>query len=484
MSDGAATLARAVRLRVLAHYGGQLMLVSAVIYAVPCVVAMLFAEFPLAGILALFALALAGSGWWLSSFHAEPELQRNEALVLVASTFVLTPLPMSIAFMAQGVPWQDALFEAVSGITTTGLSTLADIGSRSPAFLFSRSWLQWCGGLGVIVLTIALIGGQGLASRRLYAPVEEQPLPLTTRHFARRISAVYLGLTLIAALVLALASGSPFTGLLHSLSSVSTGGFSPLERSLADLPDWTSRYLVIIFGFVGALPLAVLMEKRFGGSGRDVEVKTLVVLCIALTLVLASLMHRSLGLTWSEALLEGGLLGISAQSTTGFSVLLPAALDDGAKLVLCVSMLIGGSLGSTAGGMKLLRLLILYRVLQVYFMRTAVPERAVLKPRLGAVALSTEDIRQALILMTLFTLSLIASWLAFLAYGYPAMDSLFEVSSALATTGLSTGISDESLPTTLKLVLCLDMLLGRLEVFALLVLLYPRTWHERRPLRR
>jgi trk system potassium uptake protein TrkH len=146
-------------------------------------------------------------------------------------------------------------------------------------------------------------------------------------------------------------------------------------------------------------------------------------------------------------------------------------------------MLIGGSLGSTAGGMKLLRLLILYRVLQLYFMRTAVPERAVLTPRLGAVALGNDDIRQSLILMTLFTLSLIVSWLAFLAYGYPAMDSLFEVSSALATTGLSTGISHESLPATLKLVLCLDMLLGRLEVFALLVLLYPRTWHERRPLR-
>lgn len=480
MTEGAATLARPVRPRVLAYYGGQLMLVSAIFLAVPPLVALLFADFRSAGVGAVLAISIAGLGTWLRSFPTEGDLQRNEALTLVSAAFIFLSLVMAITFIAQGVRWDDALFEAVSGITTTGLSSISHLDSRSPALLFNRAWLQWCGGLGIIVLTLALVGHQGVASRRLYSSMEHQTLPVTTRYIARRISVFYLFVTFIAVVIISLSCGDIFAGLLHSLSAVSTGGFSPYDNSLQALPGWVSRYLVILFSFIGALPVVVLVEKQLRESGRDLEVKTLIVLCCLLTVVLAFLMQKNLGLPWSEALLQGGLLSISAQSTTGFSVLPVTEVDNTAKLVLCVSMLIGGSLGSTAGGVKLLRIIILYRVVQYYFLRTAVPERTVLGLKLGSSNLSMDEAMQPLFLITLFMLCLFVSWLIFIAYGYPAVDSLFEVASALATTGLSAGISSESLPVTLKLVLCVDMLLGRVEVFALLVLLYPRTWLKRR----
>lgn len=480
MSEGSATLAHPVRARVLARFGGQLLLVGAVMNGAPLLVALFFGEWYSVLVQGLIVLAFCGLGIVLHRCGIDDELQRNEALVLVALAFIITPALSSLAFVASGMPVADALFEAVSGISTTGLSMIADPGVYPASFLFTRAWLQWYGGLGVIVLGIALLGGQDTATRRLYAPLDDRLLLNSSRRFARSMLRAYVLLSLGAWAVLSLAGTDPFDALLHTLSAISTGGFSPYADSLQHIPGWGGRYLVIALGMIGALPLALVIERGFRQAGGDGEIRALLALCLAWALLLAWRMHQSLGSDWAEALLQGGLLSISAQSTTGFSVLAPLQLDDTSKLLLCLSMLSGGCLGSTAGGIKLLRILILLRVLQVHFLRSAMPRHAVVPHRLGGALLSGDEIQHTLILLLLFVLALLGSWLAFVACGYPAVDSLFEVSSALATTGLSVGISSAALPTGLKLLLCFDMLLGRVEVFALLVLLYPRTWILRR----
>jgi trk system potassium uptake protein TrkH len=143
-------------------------------------------------------------------------------------------------------------------------------------------------------------------------------------------------------------------------------------------------------------------------------------------------------------------------------------------------MFIGGGLGSTAGGIKLLRLLILLRLIQLMLQRTALPSHAVTEPRLYGKPLEEGDIQGALMLILLFIIVILASWLVFVAYGYAPLDALFEVVSASATVGLSSGITSGSLEPLLQVVLCLDMLLGRLEIIALLVVLYPPTWLAKR----
>jgi trk system potassium uptake protein TrkH len=147
---------------------------------------------------------------------------------------------------------------------------------------------------------------------------------------------------------------------------------------------------------------------------------------------------------------------------------------------MILSMLVGGSVGSSAGGFKLLRLLIFLRMLQIFISRAAMPPHAVSSTLLAGQKLDDDDIQRALQLILLFIAVVFLSWLPFVALGYDPLDALFEVVSACGTVGLSTGITRPELEPALKAILCFDMLAGRLEIIALLVVLYPRNWIGRR----
>ena len=143
-------------------------------------------------------------------------------------------------------------------------------------------------------------------------------------------------------------------------------------------------------------------------------------------------------------------------------------------------MLIGGGAGSTAGGIKIIRLLIFLRLLQIIILRINLPRHAVIQARIHGERISENQIREALFFILLFGVVIFLSWLPFVAMGYDPLDTLFEVVSATGTAGLSVGITSSDLPDVLKSILCIDMLLGRLEIVALLVLFYPGTWIGRR----
>jgi trk system potassium uptake protein TrkH len=145
-----------------------------------------------------------------------------------------------------------------------------------------------------------------------------------------------------------------------------------------------------------------------------------------------------------------------------------------------VSMAAGGCIGSTAGGVKLFRVIVLLTTTALVLRRTRLPDHAVVEARIGGQRLEAEEIAGAYHVVLLYVLMIVLSWLPFLASGYDALGSLFEVVSATTTTGLSAGIASPNLPDPLRAVLCLDMLLGRLEIVAILVFLYPGTWWGRR----
>jgi trk system potassium uptake protein len=145
-------------------------------------------------------------------------------------------------------------------------------------------------------------------------------------------------------------------------------------------------------------------------------------------------------------------------------------------LILVLAMLVGGTIGSSSGGIKVFRAMIALLMLLFFLRRSAMPPHAVAAFRFARRPMDLEDLQRVLLTVMLFVLTVIGCWLAFLAFGYPPLESLFEVSSAIATVGLSSGITSEALEPQLKAVLCAGMWLGRLEVFAMLVLLYPPTW--------
>jgi trk/ktr system potassium uptake protein len=482
VTDAVAILGYAVRPRVLARYGGQLSLMLAALTVVPLLGSLAWGQTGVTlcylGIISVLGL-FAGLA---SRVDAPPQLRVNEAVVLTTLAFCGSSLLMALPMMAAGLSFMDALFESISGATTTGLSTVAPIEGRPRSWLLSRAWMQWVGGLGIVVFSVALLARSGITARSLAgADANEDDLAGSTRSGARRILVGYALLTAGGIVLLWLLGAGAFNALVYSLAAVSTGGFAPHDDSLAGLGGAWLGLMVTVICLLGAVALPFL-NRTVSPAGRRLAWLQLYAVMIAglvLALVLLpALLARELG-TWRS--ICGALaLAYSAQSTAGFSPCELGTLPPLQKLALVVSMLVGGGIGTTAGGIKIVRLLVLARLAVWMVARTCMPRHAVFTPELGGRPLESVDLRDAAIISGLYLAVVVVSWAAFLPFGYDPLDALFEVSSAVGTVGLSVGITSGELPWALKAVLCVDMLLGRLEVVAWLVLLYPRTWIGRR----
>ncbi|ADE16203.1 cation transporter [Nitrosococcus halophilus Nc 4] len=491
MDEGTSTLSYAVHGRVVAKYLGQLIAMLAILTLAPLGASVIFNEYELSLRYLVVILVLSFFTIPLLRLPVPTQVQTNEALTVVALAFILAPLFMSFPLMGEGLSFLDALFEAVSAITTTGLSTLATVEDKSQTFLFARAWMQWYGGLGIVVLSVALLMGQHMAARRLVEPIGgAEGLVTTARAHARRMLVVYGVLTGWGLWVLWAILGDFSSALSYGLSAVSTGGFSPSDESLLGLDTEIARWAVILLALGGAIPLPLYYLIYHSGWRQaltnrdlrafDMELRALSLMGLVGGGILAWRLDAWGAASWAESFSQGLLLGFSALTTAGFSNLEVAALDPASKLWLMGMMSVGGGIGSTAGGIKILRLLIFLRLVQLLIERTALPPQAVHKPRLAGKVLQEEEIQQILLLIVLFGLVVMLSWLVFVLLGEPPLDALFEVISATGTVGLSTGITGPELHPLLKLLLCIDMLLGRLEIIALLVLCYPRTWIGRR----
>ncbi len=474
----------AVRPRVVARYLGQLAVMLAILMSVPLVVAVIEADWSAALRYLIVFLPMLGAGWFLMRLPEPASFQANEALVITALAFALGALALTYPLMAGGLGFIDALFEAVSAITTTGLSVAGGIEHRPASFLFARAWIQWCGGLGIVVLAVALIFGYAAAARPMTeSPVTHENLETSTRLIARRSVAAYGTLTLIGIAALWAAGLAPLDAAAHALAAVSTGGFSTRDASLAAFQGWLPRAIVAALALACAVALPLYHSAWRSGwraLANNLELRALLV-CTAVTGGLLALVLGQYEGGWTVALVgQAAFMATSAQTTAGFATLPVAGLDAAAKAILMVSMVIGGSVGSTAGGIKLWRLLLLLRFGLLIMRRTAMPGHAVAQLRLGGRAIEPDELARALFFILLFVGAIAVSWLPFLWFGHDPLDALFEVVSALGTVGLSSGISGPDLHPLLKGVLCADMLLGRLEIVAVLVAIAPGTWFGRR----
>jgi trk system potassium uptake protein TrkH len=483
LAKQATELRYAVRFPVVFKYFGQLCLILAVLTMVPLAVSLIFGERSITLRYAMVVFGLAGLGFGTARLRAPSNVQANEGMVLVALMFLFTPLVMCYPMMSSGLSFLDAFFEAVSAVTTTGLSTKATLVGAPGTFLFARAWMQWYGGLGIVVLSLALVMEPGLVAKGLaVTEAESDDLAGGTRAYARRVLKVYGALTALGVIGSLAAGVGFFDALLYTFAAVSTGSFAPHDDSLASL-GWLAQGWITLLCLAGAIPLMFyyqrFKEKRRVAVG-NLQLRVVVIACVVASLAVGASMRLSGGMGWPQVFHHAPLLAFSAQTTAGFASMPCAQLDAGSKLILIFSMLAGGGMGSTAGGFKLLRLLMAASVFRVILLRTCLPKHAVIEPRLAGRRLQDEEIRAALLLIVLFTIVALLSWLPFVAMGYGPLDSLFEVASALGTAGLSVGVTSAGLPALLKGILCVDMLMGRLEIIAWLVMLYPGTWFGRR----
>lgn len=466
---------------------------------VPTVGVMAVLSFPVALIFgedfALLPLALTagisfglGLALWLPTRRAG-EARLQHGLLVAALGWLLVSaigaLPFHLVARRYPVPtpfldFTSCFFESVSGYTGTGL-TMATRPDLLPRVLqWWRSFTEWVGGMGVIVLMLTLIAGPGLTASSLYfaeARAEKiHPSVVSTVRTMWWIFAVY---TLATAVGLWGVGMPPWEAVNHAMTGVSTGGFTLWPDSIGHYGSLAVELVAILAMLLGAISFAVHYRAMQWGPAiflADLQTRWLLGLALVGTVFLG--LERFLGATPGQAFRQGAFQFISALTCTGFQSTSLSNWSDAAKLILSVGMVIGGAAGSTAGGMKVVRFVLLVRGVSWRLRKIISPPEALVPLRLGRELLPDQEaarrLEEASVLAFL--------WLGFLLLGvlilshlisgdFGLADVVFEVASAQGNVGLSVGITDPSMPTAAKLLLCFNMWIGRLEIIPVLMFL-------------
>lgn len=474
------TLRYSIRFPVVLKYFGQLSIVLACLAVVPLTISLFLGEVSISLRYLIVTGILGMIGGSMSRLPSSRRIQTNEAMAVTVLAFLFSPLIMTYPMMSSGLGFLDAFFEAVSAVTTTGLSVAASVEDKPETFLFARAWMQWYGGLGIVVLALAVLIQPGQAANRLgdFGDYEDDLIG-TARSHVKLVILVYIVLTTSGFLVVTALGTGWWEALLYVFAAVSTGGFAPHDNSLMALGGTAPQAAVIVFSMAGGVSFVYyrrIFRKNWRVLFQDCQVRTYLFVCLISVLMLAFFLWLESGYDFFSALIQGGLNAISAQSSTGFSSIDISDTGPGARLVLIFSMLTGGCLGSTAGGIKILRLLILMRLFHLLILKTGATGHSVTHVSLAGRILKNDELVNALSIILLYITVAFVSVLPFAAMGYDPMDALFEVVSAIGTAGLSIGITSPDLHPFLKSILCADMLMGRLEIIAWLVMLSPKTW--------
>jgi len=450
---------------VLRCLGYPLMLLGASTL-VPFFASLFFLEPGLGVFYLLIGILTIAVGWALKHVNSKRKIRFIEVVAVTCILYLIASLLPCLPLMNAGLSFVDAFFEAVSGVTTTGLTMLSKWDGVPRTTFFARAWLQWIGGIGVMIFSVAFLISQGHFTKKVLSLEYQTKDALSgTKVFVKWILAVYILLTLGGIALMLLFGGGLYESVLLILSSVSTGGFSPYQDSIGSL-TWLQQVLITFITFCCAFSLP-FYYKVFKFN-RWITIDNLQIFgLIILVLILAPALGGSF---------DDWMLAFSSQTTTGFSSSSVSALAEWKKALLSLSMLIGGGVGSTAGGIKILRLYFLFVFLKTFIIRQCSSKNAFYKPNFFGIKVDEKHLTLALALITLYGIIASLSWFSFVCWGYGAIDALFEVSSAIGTVGLSTGITSSNLPLFLKGVLIIDMLLGRVEILPWLIFFYPTTW--------
>ncbi|TFL17403.1 TrkH family potassium uptake protein [Jannaschia formosa] len=442
----------------------------------PCLAAGILGSWELAAALAPQAVGLLA----LSAMGPQEEdvsFRRIEATVVFSLTFILACLLSAPPFLVLGMGPVEALFEATSGITSTGLSVARAAEDWPPAAHLLRGWLQWCGGFALAFAGLTILHDHASATRQFGASVFDERDQLTTlRKQAKQLLALYVAVTAVAIAGCILLLPTWWEGLAVALAAVSTGGFSPRADSLASYPAVAQVFVIAICTLTAMSFLFYIRLWRRGpraavSAGHAVLFLGLLAGGTALYAGLAALGYGPEDGTSLAQVLNF----VSGMTTAGFTAG-PIAAAPLLLALLLIGMVIGGDTGSTAGGMKIGRIAVAIEMVRLSIRRARLPPHGVLQLRDRGARQTADDILVAGAVLVLYIATVLICWGAFLAAGHPPLAALFDVVSAVSTVGLSSGLTGPDLGPVLTGVLTVGMLLGRLEFLALIALVLPGTW--------
>lgn len=441
---------------------------------------------------AVFALNFAlGAACWFPLRSWRGELRVRDGFVVVVLFWTVLSAMGALPFLLLRAPSLgvvDAVFESMSGLTTTGATILTAIDSLPRSILYYRQQLQWLGGMGLVVLAVAVMPMLGVGGMQLYraetpGPVKHSKLTPRIAETAKGLWYIYLGLTAACALCYFFAGMNWFDAVGHAFSTIAIGGFSTHDASLGYFNSNAVNIVAMVFMVLSALNFALhfsaLRTRSVKAYTGDPEARAYFALLFvtAAVCVIALLRYHEFEHA-SDALMQGALHAISIATTTGFTAGEFSAWPGFLPVMLILASTAGGCAGSTAGGMKIMRIVLLYKQGMREIAKLAHP--SALRPvTLGGKAVPDNVVNAVWGFLSLYMLSYALLLLLMLASGADAVTAFSAVSACLNNLGPGLGAVAENyaaLSDMGKIVLTFAMLLGRLELFTLLLLFTPVFW--------
>jgi len=438
-------------------------------------------------------LTLAGGlALYLSCVRCRVEIvTQREGMTVVALGWTVIGLFGALPFYFEGSfpVFVDALFESVSGFTTTGSSVLGDIEAVSPGLLFWRSLIQWLGGMGIIVLSIAILPFLGVGGMQLYKAEVPSPVPdklqPRIRDTALILWKVYAGMTAAQVVLLMLGGMSLFDAACHAFTTMPTGGFSTRNASVA---AYNSAYIdgvIVLFMLLAGVNFSLhyqFLKGRRLAFWKDAECRFFFGAVALLTLLVSVDVWGAVYDSAAQALRYGAFQVMSILTTTGYATADYEQWPAMSQLILLLCMFLGASAGSTGGGMKCLRVMLGFK----YCYRelfTLVHPRAVTHVKLAGRAVPDDVMRSVMGFMALYVALFAVCSVLLAGLGVDFVTAFAAVASALGNVGPGFGgvgpvENFGHLPALGKWLLIWCMLLGRLEIFTVIILLVPEFWRK------
>jgi trk system potassium uptake protein len=444
-------------------------------------------------VLAAVIVATVGMLLWLPARHARRDLRLRDGFLIVSVFWVFLGLAGATPLFLSDVPemsFTDAVFEAISGFTTTGATVIVGLDELPKSILYYRQQIQWFGGMGIIVLAVAIlpllgIGGMSLYKAETPGPMKDQKLTPRITQTAKALWAIYAFLTIACVVAYWAAGMDMFDAVAHAFSTVSTAGFSPHDASLAYFNSPAIESVATVFMFLGgasfALHFTVIRRRELDAYWRDTEFKAYFLLCAVVTLFATVYLWSMAEFpTLFESFRHAAFHVVSMQTTTGLLTEGFAHWPGAMPALLILLSFVGGCAGSTTGGMKVIRWLLVFRQgvtelkqlvhpsaeIPVKLAGRAVPQRVIVGVG-GYFAMYLIVFAVLMLLLMMFGLDQVTAWSAVAA-------SLNNVGPGLADVTMTfTTVNDSA-----KWVCAIAMLVGRLEIFALILLLTPAFWQR------
>lgn len=419
---------------------------------------------------------------------------KKEAFALIGISWILASLLGSLPYILilPDIHWADAVFESTSGFTTTGASVFTGFETWPRSLLFWRCLTQWIGGLGVVVFFVAILGSLGASGKILFS--NESTSSSSEIEAGRFQSGVlqilyyYIGITVVCILAFHFFELSWYDAVCHAFTTISTGGFSTNSLSIEGFQNPALEWCIIFFMILGATSF-ILMIRLLQGDFRQIrrnnELHTFFVILVIATLLVAILRVEATGrIEMPEQFRKAAFQVTSIMTTTGYSTVDFAAWQTPAKMILLSLMLIGGCTSSTAGGVKVVRILILFHVLRMSIERAFRPN--VVRPIRVNGKILTQEYREnsigflnlmiSILLISVLGISLIEHQETVATAFSIVYCTLFNIGPGLDQVGPHANFG--FLQPITKYLLSLLMVMGRLELYAVLVLFAPSLWRK------